>query len=131
MIVVFLPLFGMTGIEGRMYQPLAAAVIAAMIAALVLALTLVPIAAAMVLRPSRPGTDEDVLSRKVKQWYAPLLDRCLRHPRLVALVTLLVAVPAIALGFASAVTSCRNWMRGRSFCRPCFPPRPHSRKSIA
>ena len=99
-IVVFLPLFGMTGIEGRMYQPLAAAVIAAMIAALLLALTLVPIVAAMVLRPPRPGANEDVLLlRKVKQSYAPLLDRCLRHPRLVALVTLLVAVPAIVLGF--------------------------------
>lgn len=98
-IVVFLPLFGMTGIEGRMYQPLAAAVIATMIAALVLALTLVPIAAAIALRPSAPGTDDDVLLlRKVKQWYAPLLDRCLRHPRLVAVVTVLVAVPVIALG---------------------------------
>src|SRR4029453_11471008 len=98
-IVVFLPLFGMSGIEGRMYQPLAAAVIAAMIAALVLALTLVPIAAAVILRPPRAGTNEDVvLLRKVKQWYAALLDRCLRHPRLVALVTLLVAIPAIALG---------------------------------
>ena len=41
-IAVFLPLFGMTGIEGRMYQPLAAAVIAAVGASLVLALTLVP-----------------------------------------------------------------------------------------
>jgi cobalt-zinc-cadmium resistance protein CzcA len=70
-----------------------------MIAALVLALTLVPIVSAMVLRPSRPGTNDDVLLlRKVKQWYAPWLDRCLRHPRLVALVTLLVAVPAVALG---------------------------------
>jgi heavy metal efflux system protein len=98
-IVVFLPLFGMTGIEGRMYQPLAAAVIAAMAAALVLALTLVPIAAAAVLRPPRSAVDEDVLLlRKVKQWYAPLLDRCLRHPRIVALVTLLIAVPAIAVG---------------------------------
>jgi heavy metal efflux system protein len=99
-IVVFLPLFGMTGIEGRMYQPLAAAVIATMIAALVLALTLVPLVAAVVLRPSRPGTDDDVLLlRKIKQWYAPLLDRCLRHPRRVALVTLLIAVPALTLGF--------------------------------
>jgi heavy metal efflux system protein len=98
-IVVFLPLFGMSGIEGRMYQPLAAAVIAAMVTALVLALTLVPIAAAVILRPPRSGANEDVvLLRKIKQWYAPLLDRCLRHPRLVALVTLLVAVPAIALG---------------------------------
>ena len=99
-IVVFLPLFGMTGIEGRMYQPLAAAVIAAMSAALVLALTLVPIAAAVVLRPSRSGTDEDVvILRKVKQWYAPALDRCLRHPKTVALATILVAAPCIVLGF--------------------------------
>jgi cobalt-zinc-cadmium resistance protein CzcA len=99
-IVVFLPLFGMTGIEGRMYQPLAAAVIAAMIAALVLAVTLVPIAAAAILRPSRSGADEDViLLRTVKRWYAPLLDRCLRHPGLVALVTLLAAAPAIVVGF--------------------------------
>ena len=63
-------------------------------------MTLVPIAAALILRPSRSRADEDViLLRKVKQWYAPLLDRCLRHPRLVALVTLLVAAPAIVLGF--------------------------------
>ena len=99
-IVVFLPLFGMSGIEGRMYQPLAAAVIAAMAAALVLAITLVPIAAAVILRPSPSGRDEDVfILRKVKQWYAPLLDRCLRHPKIVALATLLIALPCISLGF--------------------------------
>ena len=98
-IVVFLPLFGMTGIEGRMYQPLAAAVIAAMVAALVLALTLVPMAAALVLHPPRSGGDEDVaLLRAVKRWYAPVLDRSLRHPRVVALVTILIAVPAIVVG---------------------------------
>jgi cobalt-zinc-cadmium resistance protein CzcA len=98
-IVVFLPLFGMTGIEGRMYRPLAAAVIAAMAAALGLALTLVPIAAALVLKPSPSGLDEDVaLLRKVKQWYAPALDRCLRHPLLVAVATLAIAIPAIVVG---------------------------------
>jgi cobalt-zinc-cadmium resistance protein CzcA len=98
-IVVFLPLFGMSGIEGRMYEPLAAAVMAAMTAALVLALTLVPVAAAMILRPPRPGAGEDVaLLRWIKRWYAPLLERCLRHPVIVALVTLLVAVPSIAIG---------------------------------
>ena len=41
----------LAGIEGRMYRPLAAAVIAAVAASLVLALTLVPIAAALLLRP--------------------------------------------------------------------------------
>ncbi len=99
-IVVFLPLFGMTGIEGRMYQPLAAAVMSAMAAALVLAVTLVPIAAAYVLRPPAESKDEDVaLIRHIKRWYAPALDRCLRHPRLVALITVLIAAPCIGLAF--------------------------------
>jgi cobalt-zinc-cadmium resistance protein CzcA len=97
-IVVFLPLFGMTGIEGRMYQPLAAAVIAAMAAALILSLSLVPVAGAAILRPPR-GANEDVfLIRAVKRWYAPVLDRCLKHPWIVTGVTLLVAVPSIVLG---------------------------------
>lgn len=99
-IVVFLPLFGMSGIEGRMYQPLAAAVIAAMAAALILALTVVPIVSSAVLRPHAPGASEDVvLLRKVKQWYAPVLDRCLHRPGLVALITLVIAAPSLALAF--------------------------------
>jgi cobalt-zinc-cadmium resistance protein CzcA len=98
-IVVFLPLFGMTGIEGRMYQPLAAAVIAAMIAALVLSVTVVPIAAVTVLRFTRAAADEDVaLLRRVKRWYAPALDRCLKHPVVVTVVTVLIAGPAIVVG---------------------------------
>ena len=99
-IVVFLPLFGMSGIEGRMYQPLAAAVMAAMGAALLLALTAVPIVAAAVLRPPKEGAHEDVaLLRMLKRWYAPVLERCLAHPRVVALATVLIAAPAIGLGF--------------------------------
>jgi heavy metal efflux system protein len=103
-IVVFLPLFGMTGIEGRMYQPLSAAVIAAMTAALILALTVVPIAAALLLKPmgrlkAASTTDEDVaLLRVVKRLYAPLLDRSLRHPVIVAAATAAIAVPAIGVG---------------------------------
>jgi cobalt-zinc-cadmium resistance protein CzcA len=98
-IVVFLPLFGMTGIEGRMYQPLAAAVVAAMAAALVLTLTLVPIAAVTVLGSARSVRDDDVAPlRMVKRWYAPALERCLRHPRIVAAVTLLIAAPTIVAG---------------------------------
>jgi cobalt-zinc-cadmium resistance protein CzcA len=59
-IAVFVPLFGMSGIEGRMYRPLAAAVIAAVGSALLLALTIVPLVAGAMLRPPRPGAPEDV-----------------------------------------------------------------------
>lgn len=97
-IVVFLPLFGMTGIEGRMYQPLAAAVMSAMAAALVLALTLLPIIAAYTLRPSRSGGDDDVaFLRHIKRGYAPTLGWCLTHPGIVALATVLLAAPCLAL----------------------------------
>src|SRR3989441_328350 len=74
-IAVFLPLFAMSGIEGRMYQPLAAAVIAALAASLLLSMTVVPLASAAFLRPRGEGQPEDAwLVRNVKAWYAPLLD---------------------------------------------------------
>jgi cobalt-zinc-cadmium resistance protein CzcA len=95
---VFLPLFAMSGIEGRMYQPLAAAVIAALAGSLLLALTLVPVLAGLVLRPPRDGHAHDVrLIRGLRRIYAPVLDGVMRRPGLVQLVTVAVAVPAIYL----------------------------------
>jgi cobalt-zinc-cadmium resistance protein CzcA len=97
-VAVFVPLFAMTGIEGRMYQPLAAAVVAALAASLVLAATLVPVAAALVLRPPRKSAEEDVwLIRQVKRVYAPALDRAMRRPGLVQLATIGLTVPVLAL----------------------------------
>ena len=97
-IAVFTPLFAMSGIEGRMYQPLAGAVIAAVAASLLLALFLVPVVASFVLRPRPAGRPEDVwLVRKLKQVYAPLLDRCMRRAGLVQLTALVITVPAIFL----------------------------------
>src|SRR6185295_6852232 len=99
-IAVFMPLFAMSGIEGRMYRPLAAAVVAAMAASLALALTLVPVLAGWLLRPAGRGSGEDVaLIRRVKAVYAPVLDRCMRRPGRVLAVSLAVAVPALVLAF--------------------------------
>ncbi|HEX6085713.1 MAG TPA: efflux RND transporter permease subunit [Thermoanaerobaculia bacterium] len=99
-IAVFTPLFAMTGIEGRMYKPLAAAVIAAVAASLVLALTLVPVAAGYILRPRPEGKEEDVwIIRAIKRRYAPLLDWCMAHAGLVRILTLAITIPALALAF--------------------------------
>jgi len=99
-IAVFTPLFAMTGIEGRMYKPLAAAVIAAVAASLVLALTLVPVAAGYILRPRPEGKEEDVwIIRAVKRRYAPMLDWCMAHAGLVRILTLAITIPALALAF--------------------------------
>ncbi|MEA2605031.1 MAG: heavy metal efflux system protein [Acidobacteriota bacterium] len=99
-LAVFLPLFAMSGIEGRMYRPLAAAVIAAVAAALALALTVVPALAGAFLRPARPGAAEDVwLIRRVKAVYAPVLDACMRRAGLVRVLSLAVTLPALMLAF--------------------------------
>lgn len=99
-IAVFLPLFAMTGIEGRMYSPLAAAVIAAIAAALVLALTLVPVLSGLFLRPHAPNKDEDVwLIRKLKERYAPVLDATMRHTGR----TVVASLGAVALALALAL----------------------------
>ena len=97
-VAVFVPLFAMTGIEGRMYQPLAAAVVAALAASLVLALTLVPVTAAILLRAPKPDAEEDVwIVRRLKRLYAPTLDGAMRHAGLVQMATVAITVPAIAL----------------------------------
>lgn len=99
-VAVFLPLFGMKGIEGLMYRPLAAAVIAAVGASLLLALALVPFLGGLFLRPRDAGNPEDVrLVRALKRVYAPLLDACMRRAALVRVVTLGVTLPALALAF--------------------------------
>jgi cobalt-zinc-cadmium resistance protein CzcA len=99
-IAVFLPLFAMTGIEGRMYRPLASAVVATLATSLLLALTLVPTLAVLLLRAPPANAPEDVLLlRRIKAWYAPLLARALRHGGWVRVVSLALTVPALALAF--------------------------------
>jgi heavy metal efflux system protein len=97
-VAVFLPLLGMSGIEGRMYAPLAAAVIASMLAALAIALTLTPVAASLILRPRRRDRPDDVwIIRKLKAGYARALDRAMRHAGLIRIGSLAVTIPALVL----------------------------------
>jgi len=100
-VAVFTPLFAMSGIEGRMYRPLAAAVVATLGASLVLALTIVPVVAARLLRPHRGSAQEEDtwLIRGVKRAYRPLLDWSLRHAPTVRVLSVLVTAPLVALAF--------------------------------
>jgi len=98
-VAVFVPLFAMTGIEGRLYQPLAAAVVGALAASLVLALTLVPVAAGIVLRAPPPDAPDDVrLVRWVKRMYAPMLDGAMRRAGVVQIATIAITVMALIAG---------------------------------
>jgi cobalt-zinc-cadmium resistance protein CzcA len=122
-VAVFVPLSAMTGIEGRMYQPLAAAVVAALSASLVLALTLVPVTAALVLRAPRPDAPDDIwLIRRLKAFYAPALDRAMRHAGLVQMGTIAITVPAIALALVVGSDFMPQLDEGAFLLQTVMPP---------
>lgn len=102
-LAVFLPLFAMTGIEGRLYAPLAVAVVASMAASLVLSITLTPILAYAVLRRRGAATAEVRAILAIRSAYARVLDWCLRRAGWVRALTLVATVPAlvVALGLGS------------------------------
>ena len=91
-IVVFLPLFSLQGLEGKMFKPMAFNIAFAMAGSLLLSLTLIPVLASMILKPKEER--DTWLVARVKRIYRPLLDKALSRKRVVvsgALVALLVS----------------------------------------
>lgn len=76
-ILVNLPILALTGVEGKMFTPMAMTVIMALIAALILSLTFVPAAVALLLS-GKIEEKENVIVRKAKQGYVRVLELALR-----------------------------------------------------
>jgi cobalt-zinc-cadmium resistance protein CzcA len=77
-LMVYLPILTLTGVEGKMFRPMALTVIGALLAALVLVLTFVPAAVAVLLR-GRVVERESVVLRAIERAYVPTLEIALRH----------------------------------------------------
>jgi cobalt-zinc-cadmium resistance protein CzcA len=90
-IIVFLPLLTLQGLEGKLFSPVALAIVFALSASLLLSLTLVPVLSSLLLRPGAHA--EPWLVRMLDRLYAPLLARALACPRTV----LALAIAALAL----------------------------------
>jgi heavy metal efflux system protein len=75
---VYFPLFALTGVEGKMFQPMAITVVMALIAALLLSLTFVPAAVALLVS-GRIVERHNPLMRAASRAYAPLLTAALKY----------------------------------------------------
>ena len=75
---VYLPIFALTGIEGKMFHPMAITVVLALTGAMILSLTFVPAAIAMLLG-GRVEEKENRVMRWARRGYAPALGWSLRH----------------------------------------------------
>jgi CzcA family heavy metal efflux pump len=96
--LVFVPLFFLTGVEGRLLAPLGFAYLVAIFASLVVALTVTPALCAYLLAGrARLGHGDSAVVRWLKRMYRPVLVRAIAHPPLVGIVAGVLLVGALAL----------------------------------
>lgn len=95
-ILVFLPLFALSSVEGRLLAPLGLAYIVSLLASLIVALTVTPALCSLVL--NRVPDSEPITVRLLKRLYEPILGWTLRHPILLSICSLcLILYSAFAL----------------------------------
>ncbi len=95
-IVVYLPILTLSGIEGKMFQPMAFTVIAALVGAMILSVTFVPAAIALLLT-GRISERENLLMRWAKRAYVPTLKWAMAHrTTVVASAAALVVLTGVA-----------------------------------
>lgn len=94
-IVVFLPLFSLEGLEGKLFKPMAFNIAFAMAGSLILSLTLIPVLASMILKP-KPEKDTWLVTR-LKRFYRPVLEKSLARKKLVVISAGISLVASLAL----------------------------------
>ena len=95
-LVVYIPILTLTGIEGKMFRPMAFTVVMALTAALILSVTVVPAAVALFVRgPVR--AEENRLMRGIARLYEPALRLALNHRFPVLAVAVLIVLAGAAL----------------------------------
>ncbi|GAB2841035.1 CusA/CzcA family heavy metal efflux RND transporter [Pseudoduganella ginsengisoli] len=99
---VYLPIFALAGVEGKMFHPMAFAVVAALVGAIVLSLTFVPAAVALFIG-ERISEQENRLMDMARRAYAPLLARVLGNSAAVVAtaVTLVILTALLAMRMGS------------------------------
>jgi CzcA family heavy metal efflux pump len=99
-VLVFVPVFLMTGLQGRLFAPLGYAYVLAVLASLLVALTVTP-ALSLILLPRAGGAEEPPLLRALQGGYDRLVRRLDREPALVltAMVVLMAAAGWVLYGF--------------------------------
>ena len=96
--LVFVPLFALTGVEGRLLAPLGLAYITALVASLFVSLTVTPVLASFLLPRMKAMKHETdgFLVRFLKKWDEKFLHKTLRHPWIVIGAAVVLFLAAIA-----------------------------------
>ncbi|HRQ59960.1 MAG TPA: CusA/CzcA family heavy metal efflux RND transporter [Alphaproteobacteria bacterium] len=96
-ITVYLPLLTFTGVEGKMFEPMAMTVIIALVAAFVLSITFVPAMIALCIR-GKVQEKEGRIIRNAKSGYEPVLKWSISHPKTVIIAAVIFFVLSLGIG---------------------------------
>ena len=92
--LVYLPIFALSGVEGKMFHPMAFTVIAALLGALLFSITFVP-AAIAVFVSGKLSEHENKLMLQARRWYQPLLNVSLHQPLLLISVASVLVIISV------------------------------------
>jgi cobalt-zinc-cadmium resistance protein CzcA len=96
-ILVFLPIYTLQGVEGTMFRPLAYAITFALLGSLLFSLTSVPAVSLFLIRKKQNPNKESFLIRNIKRVYLPLFKGALRKRKTVFLITMILFLTAVIL----------------------------------
>jgi heavy metal efflux system protein len=94
-IIVYVPILTLGGIEGKMFKPMAATVVFALTASLLIALTLMPVLSWYAFRRTVEERDTWFMGR-MRAVYVPLLQRSLCFPKIITAAALLIFLASIS-----------------------------------
>ena len=90
-IIVYLPIFALTGVEGKMFHPMALTVVTALVGAMILSLTFVPAAIAFFLSGKVKETESPVMEW-AKKAYLPMLTATMRNRELTVTIAIVIVI---------------------------------------
>ncbi|WJX97150.1 efflux RND transporter permease subunit [Helicobacter pylori] len=93
--VFFVPILTLQGLEGKMFRPLAQSIVYALLGTLVLSITIIPVVSSLVLKATPHS--ETFLTRFLNRIYAPLLDFFVHNPKKVILGAFVFLIASLSL----------------------------------
>ncbi len=94
-IVFFVPILTLQGLEGKMFRPLAQSIVYALLGTLVLSITIIPVVSSLVLKAT--SHSETFLTRFLNRIYAPLLEFFVHNPKKVILGAFVFLIASLSL----------------------------------
>ncbi len=94
-IVFFVPILTLQGLEGKMFRPLAQSIVYALLGTLVLSITIIPVVSSLVLKATPHS--ETFLTRFLNRVYAPLLEFFVHNPKKVILGAFVFLIASLSL----------------------------------